>query len=115
MKKTIIAIVIAIASFQAHAGASDYCNMKRTQYEHDQCVEMGVRGSMLRLKGNSERMLQNANVSQADKINISETHKEWKKAVQKKCGDSAACFWDMASQRNAQIEQMMTRYGIPAL
>lgn len=115
MNKLIIAFILATSAFQAQAGNSAVCDMRRTQYEYDQCIELGTRGSILRVKGNSERMLQAANVPQAVKDDVLKSHKAWAKQVEAKCGDSNKCRWDMAGYRNDELEPIMRKYGVQPL
>ncbi|MCW3481635.1 hypothetical protein OL229_19025 [Neisseriaceae bacterium JH1-16] len=114
MRKHIITLTFAVISTQALAGASDICNMKPSQYERDQCIEYGARGSMLRVKGNSDRLMQSTRVPQSEKESIAKSHKQWASKVESKCSTNE-CYWDMASKRNNELEQIMAKYGIAPL
>lgn len=118
MRKFLAAFtILALSTFASQAQAqfvpTDMCNMKRTQGERDQCIEYGARGSMLRVKGNSERLLQSSRVPQSEKEDIAKSHKKWVAKVKSKCDEfDNACFWNLASKRNEELEQIMAKYGI---
>ncbi|WP_247539132.1 hypothetical protein [Ralstonia pseudosolanacearum] len=96
---------------QAQFRASDYCNMKRSPYEREQCIEYGARGSMLRVKGNTQRLLDSSKVPQPEKQSVLKSHKKWASQLESKCSDNA-CYWNMASDRNNEIERLMAKYGL---
>lgn len=110
---TILALSTFASQAQAQFRPTDICNMKPSQYERDQCIEYGARGSMLRVKGNSDRLLSSPRVPQSEKESIAKSHKQWVAKVKRKCDESDnACFWNMASMRNNELEQIMAKYGI---
>lgn len=114
MRKFIISLALSVISVQSFAGVSDICNMKPSQYERDQCIEYGARGSMLRVKGNTDRLLQSSRVPEAEKQNIVKSHKKWASKIESKCSTNE-CYWDMGSKRNSELEQIMAQYGIVPL
>ncbi|NKA93515.1 hypothetical protein GO283_01969 [Ralstonia solanacearum] len=109
------AVVLTLSTFavqaQAQFRASDVCNMKRSQYEREQCIEYGVRGSMLRVKGNTQRLLDSSRVPESEKQSILKSHKKWASQLESKCSDNE-CYWSMASERNNEIERLMAKYGL---
>ncbi|MGA4222303.1 hypothetical protein ACI2TZ_10300 [Ralstonia nicotianae] len=109
------AAILTLSTFtiqaQAQFRASDICNMKRSPYEREQCIEYGARGSMLRVKGNTQRLLDSSRVPESEKQSISKSHKKWASQLESKCSDSE-CYWDMASARNNEIERLMAKYGL---
>lgn len=116
MRKLLAAIaILAISTFatqaQAQFRASDVCKMKRSQYEQDQCLEYGLRGSMLRVKGNTQRLLDSSRVPESEKENILKSHKKWAGQFESKCSDNE-CHYDMSSARNNEIEKIMAKYNI---
>jgi len=116
MRKLLPAVaILALSTFASQAQAqfrpTDICNMKPSQYERDQCIEYGARGSMLRVKGNSDRLLSSPRVPQSEKESIAKSHKQWAAKVQIRCSDNE-CYWNMASKRNNELEQIMAKYGI---
>ncbi|KVT96581.1 hypothetical protein WK60_08580 [Burkholderia ubonensis] len=116
MRKFLVAIAtVAFTAFaiqaQAQFRASDICNMKRSQYERNQCLEYGLRGSMLRVKGNTERLLASSRVPDSEKENILKAHKKWAAEVKSECSETE-CFWNMSSKRNNEIEKIMAKYNI---
>ncbi|KIP15528.1 hypothetical protein KY49_4592 [Burkholderia sp. MSHR3999] len=116
MRKFLVAIAtVAFTMFatqaQAQFRASDICNMKRSQYERNQCLEYGLRGSMLRVKGNTERLLASSRVPDSEKENILKAHKKWAAEVKSECSETE-CFWNMSSDRNSEIEKIMAKYNI---
>ncbi len=116
MRKFFAAVVIcSISTFatgvQAQFRASDVCKMKPSQYERDQCIEYGLRGSMLRVKGNTQRLLDSSRVPESEKENILRSHKKWAKQFESKCSDNE-CHYDMSSARNNEIEKIMAKYNV---
>jgi|GEM_PF-1918447 len=111
---TAVAILaLSTFAFQAHAQfrASDICNMKRSQSERDQCLEYGLRGSMLRVKGNTQRLLDSRHVPEPEKENSLKSHKKWTSKLESHCSDNA-CYYNMSSDRNNELERIMVRYNI---
>jgi len=114
MRKRFVAIaVLTLLTLAAHAQTrpSDICKMKRSQYERDQCLEYGARGGMLRVKGNTDRLLSSPRVPDSEKQDIVKSHKRWASKVESKCSDNE-CYYDMARDRNNEIESIMARYNI---
>lgn len=116
MRKLLAAAAILILSTfaiqaQAQFRASDICNMKRSPYEREQCIEYGARGSMLRVKGNTQRVLDSSRVPESEKQSVLKSHKKWTSQLESKCSDSE-CYWNMASDRNNEIERLMAKYGL---
>ncbi|MFV8598090.1 hypothetical protein [Ralstonia pseudosolanacearum] len=109
------AAILSLSTFaiKAHAQfrASDICNMKRSSYEREQCIEYGARGSILRVKGNTQRVLDSSRVPESEKQNILKSHKKWASQLESKCSDNE-CYWNMASARNNEIERLMAKYGL---
>ncbi|WP_454742282.1 hypothetical protein [Cupriavidus necator] len=115
MRKFLAALaLLALSTFaiqaQAQFRASDICKMKRSQYERDQCLEYGLRGSMLRVKGNTQQLLDSSRVSESKK-SILKIHKKWASKFESKCSDNE-CYYDMASDRNNELERIMAKYNI---
>lgn len=110
---TIAILSLSTLAFQAQAQfrASEICKMKRSQYERDQCLEYGLRGGMLRVKGNTQRLLDSSRVPESEKENILKSHKKWTSKFDSKCSDNE-CYYDMASNRNNEIEKIMAKYNI---
>ncbi|QOK90506.1 hypothetical protein HF908_02745 [Ralstonia pseudosolanacearum] len=116
MRKFLAAVAILVLSTfatqaQAQVRASDICKMKRSQYERDQCLEYGLRGSMLRVKGNTQRLLDSNRVPESEKESILKSHKKWTSKFESKCSDNE-CYYDMSSHRNKEIEKIMAKYTI---
>lgn len=111
MKKLIATLILTAIATQASAGVADICNMKSSQYERDQCIEYGARGGMLRVKGNTDRLLQSNRVPDSEKQDIVKSHKKWASKVESKCSDNE-CYWDMSRGRNNELERIMSQYGI---
>lgn len=116
MRKFLAAVAILAVStlaIQAHAQsrASDFCNMKRSQSERDLCLEYGLRGSMLRVKGNTQRLVDSSRVPYSEKENILKSHKKWTSELESRCSDNE-CYYNMSSDRNNALERIMARYGI---
>ncbi|KGC65013.1 hypothetical protein DP57_686 [Burkholderia pseudomallei] len=116
MRKFLAAVAILMLSafttqVQAQFRASDICNMKRSQYERDQCLEYGLRGSMLRVKGNTQRLLDSGRVPDSEKESILRSHKKWARKLDSMCSDNE-CYYNMASDRNNEIEKIMAKYNI---
>lgn len=116
MRKILAAIaILTIATFTtlAHAQfrASDVCKMKRSQSERDQCLEYGLRGSLMRVKGNTQRLLDSSRVPDSEKESIRKSHAKWANQFENKCSDNE-CHYDMSSARNNEIEKVMAKYNI---
>lgn len=106
-------LAISTLATLAHAQfrASDVCKMKRSQSERDQCLEYGLRGSLMRLKGNTQRLLDSSRVPDSEKQSIRKSHSKWASQFESKCSDNE-CHYDMSSARNNEIEKVMAKYNI---
>ena len=106
-------LTLSTLAIQAHAQprASDFCNMKRSQSERDQCLEYGLRGSMLRVKGNTQRLLDSSHVPDSEKENVLKSHKKWTSELESRCSDNE-CYYNMSSERNNELERIMAKYNI---
>lgn len=109
----IAVLTLSMLTTLAHAQvrASDICNMKRSQYERNQCLEYGLRGSMLRVKSNTQRLLDSNRVPDSEKDSLLKSHQKWASKLERKCSDNE-CYYDMTSERNNEIERIMAKYGI---
>lgn len=108
---TVAILALSTVSIQAQSGVSDICKMKRSQYEYDQCIEFGARGSMLRVKGNIQRLLDSPRVPDSEKQSLLKSYKNWTSKVESKCSNNE-CYWEMGSRRNSELEQIMAKYRI---
>lgn len=110
MKNIFIAIILSVAA--TAATAHPLCDMKRTQREQVECMNMLQRGGLVRMQKNYERIFASKKVPQNEKDYINPNHQQWASDTEQNCGGDADCRYNAISSRNLEIEKYMKGYNI---